>query len=88
MRIYDEHNCELFFLSTYARLRLIPEGVIISHMLTSEEIVLRSSRKDIARLWKLLECGATAQKLNDALGAITNGGENLFAVLVGKGMIE
>lgn len=88
MRIYDEQNCELFYLSVYARMRLVSEGMIISHILTLEEIILRASRKDIALLWKLLENGTTMQQLNDVLTALENGSDSLFAVLVGKGMIE
>lgn len=88
MRIYDENSCELFYLSVYARMRLVPEGMVISHTLTLEEIVLRASRKNIAQLWKLLEKGAPQQQLSDALAALDNGSENLFAVLIGKGMIE
>lgn len=88
MRIYDEISCELFYLSVYARMRLVPGGMVIAHTLTLEEILLRASRKDTARLWKLLEEGAPQQQLSNVLAALDNGNEKLFAVLIGKGMIE
>ena len=88
MRIYNSDNCELFYISVYARMRLVPDGMVICHTLTLEEVFLHGERRQISCLWEMLEKGASRKALTDALSALGNGSHTLFAVLIAKGMIE
>lgn len=85
MQVYTLSNLDKFYISPYARMQLLPEGLGIFHNLSDEEIIIHTDKRTVGILWRMLEKGAERQEYEKLFAGIDN---RLFIRLLGRGMIE
>ena len=88
MKFYDENTMDLYYCSVYTRIRRISTGLLLSHAVTSEEVILKLNKEETELLWKMLDNGVTREILKAFFEGTGNGGSSLMAILIEKGMIE
>jgi len=79
---------ECYYLSPYARIRLLPEGMMIFHTNLETVQVIRGEKKQIRAIWQVLEQGVKEDVLKQMLTEMADENRDVFQLLLLKGLIE
>lgn len=85
MRVYTLSDLDKFYISPYARMQILPEGIGIFYNPSDEMLVIHTDKRSVGILWRMLEKGAGRQEYEALFSRIDN---RLFIELLRRGMIE